>query len=214
MRWWVFFLASAILVGVAGTATAASGGESSAYRAGIYSVHPDGSDKRLDALPDPPVSDLVRSPDGRTILFKREVDGVLALFAAERTGANPVRLTPPEIQPSLGFSEITPFAPDGRRVAFTSLAGSCGWRCERYKLYVVGIDASNLRLVADTAVGPSWAPDGRQLVYQSGANGIYVADLESQRTSYVARGTRPVWAPRGSRIAYSAVKGATGSHAS
>jgi dipeptidyl aminopeptidase/acylaminoacyl peptidase len=198
-----FFLASAILVAAAVTATAASGGASSASRAGIYSVYPDGTDKRLDALPEPPLTYFVRSPDGRTVLFKREVDGVLALFAAEPTGANPVRLTPPEIHIGPGFSDITPFSPDGGRVAFGSFEG----------LYVVAIDASNLRRVADSGGEPSWAPGGRRFVYETvegGGGAVYVADLKSQRTTYVARGTRPQWAPRGSRIAYSAVKGGYG----
>lgn len=190
------------LVFVGGTASGASESALQAtYRAGIYSVRADGTDRQLIALPEPPVSFLIRSPGGRLILFGREVDGGSALFAAERTGANAVRLTPPDIRVAAYVSGAS-FSPDGRTVAFTSYE-SCGIRCVHSKLYLVGRDASDLRLVADGASGPSWAPDGRRLAY-SGSRGVYVADLQSGGTILVGRGDHPLWAPRGQRIAYTA----------
>src|SRR5215211_1549408 len=78
-------------------ATTTSGATHTTYRAAIYSVRDDGSEPRLIAEPDPPVSTLVRSPGGRSILFTRQIDGEAALFAAELTGANAVRLTPPDL---------------------------------------------------------------------------------------------------------------------
>lgn len=190
------------LVFVGGTAAGASESALQAtYRAGIYSVRADGTDRQLIALPEPPVSFLIRSPGGRLILFGREVDGGSALFAAERTGANAVRLTPPDIRVAAYVSGAS-FSPDGRTVAFTSYE-SCGIRCVHSKLYLVGRDASDLRLVADGASGPSWAPDGRRLAY-TGSRGVYVTDVQSGDTVLVARGNHPLWAPRGERIAYTA----------
>jgi len=148
-------LASALLVvAVSGSATGAStAATETAYRAGIYSVREDGTDRQLIALPDPPVSSLIRSPGGRLILFTREVDGVPALFAAERSGANAVRLTPPDFHAGAYVGGAS-FSPDGLTVAFTSY-DSCGFRCVRSNLYLVGRYASDLRLVAEGASEPS-----------------------------------------------------------
>jgi Tol biopolymer transport system component len=191
------------VVAVVGAASAASNSHaSSVYRAGIYSVRADGTDRREIALPDPPVASLMRSPDGRTILFSRQVGEELALFAAERSGAAAVRLSPPGLAAWLDTGGDA-FTPDGRTVAFTTQT-VCGWRCAEYALYLVGRDGSGLRLVADGGREPSWAPDGLRLAY-AGMNGIYVVDVRSGRTTYLGKGDRPIWAPRGERIAYSAV---------
>jgi Tol biopolymer transport system component len=79
----------------------------------------------------------------------------------------------------------------------------CGYRCTNYTLYVVNRDGSGLRLLAENARWPSWAPDGGRLAYAAG-DGIYVRDLQTNEKTRVARGRvdRPVWAPRGERIAY------------
>ena len=195
------FLAVTVLVGaVAGTATAASHAPS-VNSAGIYSVRDDGRDRRKIAVPDPPVDFLTRSPGGRSILFAREVDGVSALFAADRSGANAVRLTPPEL--SASFYPRTTFSPDGRTIAFSSFE-QCSGQCSRWGLYVVGRDGSGLRRVAD-GHSPSWAPDSRRLAHDSDL-GISVTDTRTGETILAARGNghQSIWAPRGERIAYSA----------
>lgn len=211
----ILFALSVLLVLIGGTAAGASRSAVQAtYRAGIYSVRDDGTDRQLIALPEPPVSSLVRSPGGRLILFTRQVDGVLALFAAERSGANAVRLTPPDIHAdaivagAFGGAAAS-FSPDGRTVAFTGYRGyACGLRvCPT--LYLVRRDGSDLRLVADGASEPSWAPDGRRLAYTR-SPGVYVTEIQSGDTTQVGRGNHPLWAPRGERIAYAATIGGYG----
>jgi Tol biopolymer transport system component len=195
---------TAVLATLSGVvATTTSGATHTTFRAAIYSIRDDGTERRLIAEPDPPVSTLVRSPGGRSILFTRQIDVKAALFAAELSGANAVRLTPPDlsvttIQPAAAFS------PDGRTIAFSSFV-ICGYRCTKYTLYVVNRDGSGLHRVADDATWPSWAPDSRRFAYGS-PGGIYVHDIESEETTQVAReaADRPVWAPRGERIAYTA----------
>lgn len=198
-------LAATVLVVVAaGTVTRSAGGEPSLLRAGIYSVRDDGGDLRQIALPDPPVESLVRSPSGRLILFEQLADGSSALFAAERSGANPARLTPPDIHPDLDFGGGAAFAPDGRSIAFTSV--SCdGWRCDNFALYVVGRDGTGLHLVAQGGRQPSWSRDGLRIAY-TGSNGIYVADVVTGRKMLLGKGAGPVWAPHGERIAYRTLK--------
>ena len=200
-----------VLVGAVASASGASPGVE--FRAALYAVRGDGSGDHLLVEPDPPVSGFVRSPGGQSILFSKEVDGVSALFAADRSGADAVRLTPPE----LSVSGTGVFSPDGRVIAFSS-ASPCGWRCFHASLYVVRRDGGDLRLVAENAADPSWAPDSRRLVY-GGSRGtygpaldIFVTDIVSDETTQVAQGTVdwPVWAPRGERIAYWADQGGYG----
>src|SRR5207342_3458278 len=132
---------------------------------------------------------------GRRILFTRQVDDNLALFASDLSGANAVRLTPPDLQPSQ-YERSAAFAPDGHKVAFTSLVG-CGFRCVHTKLWVIDADGGGLRQISDNASQPSWSPDGRRLAY-SGPDGVYATDPDGRQTTSIGpRGYRPVWAPRG-----------------
>lgn len=188
-------------------ATSAVGATQTTYRAAIYAIRDDGTNRRLIALPEPAVPYLVRSPGGHSILYTREIDGVWALFAAERSGANPVRLTPPELPVSEYPSGA--FSPDGRMIAFSTFV-ECGYRCYVSTLHVVRRDGSDLRLLAHDAAGPSWASDSRRLAYGGSrlsyglARAIYVTNLETGKTRVVARGivNQALWAPRGERIAY------------
>jgi Tol biopolymer transport system component len=197
---------SALLAAISfALATSAASATHTTYRAAIYAIRDDGTGLRLIAQPEPAVPDLVRSPGGRSILYLKEVDGGWALFAADNSGANAVRLTPPGLPVTWGT-----FSPDGRMIAFDTLVG-CGFRCQRRTLYVVRRDGSDLRpLAADAGVG-SWAPDSRRLAYggsrdswPGGAHAIYVTNVKSNKTTRVARGNVgwPQWAPRGERIAY------------
>jgi Tol biopolymer transport system component len=185
-------------------ATSAVGATHTTYRAAIYSIRDDGTERRLIAEPDPPVSTFVRSPGGRSIFFNRLIDGKSVLFAAESSGANAVRLTPPDLSVTV-VQPAAAFSPDGRTIAFSGFV-SCGYRCTDYTLYVVDRDGSDLRRVAEGGTWPSWAPDSRRFAY--GAGGIYVHDIESQESRLIANaGDRPVWAPRGERIAYTGRRG-------
>jgi Tol biopolymer transport system component len=193
-------------------AASAGGATEATYRAAIYAIRDDGTNLRLIAQPEPAVPYLVRSPGGRSILYARQVDGVWALFAADRSGSNPVRLSPPNL-PVTDFPTGA-FSPDGRMIAFTSFV-SCGFRCYRATLYLVRRDGSDLRLLAENAAQPSWASDSRRLAYggslvsYGAPRAIYVTDVESKETTRVAKGdvARPVWAPRRERIAYTANRG-------
>jgi Tol biopolymer transport system component len=200
-------VAASLAAAVATTATGATG---TSYRAAIYSIRDDGTARRLVARPDPPVTSLVRSPGGRSILYVTKVGDDWALFAADTSGTNAVRLSPPGFSASLSQAA---FSPDGRTIAFSSYF-SCDFRCLHYTLYLVGRDGSGLRELSTStnrAPWPSWASDSHRLTY-AGPDGIYVTDLEGDETAVVAGGfvSRPVWAPRGERTAYTATIGGYG----
>jgi Tol biopolymer transport system component len=187
-------LGLALTSGVAGASTTGQGPGGA-----IYSVRDDGTDLRLVAQPQIPARTFVRSPGGGSIAYVADVNGVSALFAADVTGANPVRLTPSTVEPQ-GAGET--ISPDGRSVAFVG-TGGCGDMCRRSGVFVVGRDGTNLRFLEEGARQPAWAPESHRLAY-SGSNGVTVADLATGRTTVVGapHGYSPRWAPRGDRIAY------------
>ena len=189
----VLLVAAAILTGGSSAAPVTT------YRAAVYGVRADGGRRHLVAEPDPPVADFARSREGRSILFNQIIDGDTALFAADVTGAHPVRLTPPGMSASF---ELAAFSPDDQTIAFSKFS-LCGFRCTQYALYLVSRDGSNLRLVDEGGSNPSWSPEGSRLAYDR-QYGIFVLTLASGDVRRIASGGGPIWAPRGERIAYGA----------
>ncbi len=172
------------------------------HRVGVYAVRPDGTGRRRLALPSPPVSEVVRSPDGTRILYTRDADGRRSLFVASVSGEGERRLATPEAGEGISLQRSA-FSPDGRHVAFTTYTG-CGWRCYTAALSVVNVDGTGLEVIDDRGDAPSWAPDGFRLAYAG--RGIRVYDFRTRRSHSLGDGYRPIWAPRGDRIAYLVVK--------
>ena len=198
---------AAALAAVAFAVAASSGAaaeRADGPRLAIYDIRPDGTGRRLVALPDPPISNLLRSPDRKRILFARFDEGKSTLYVADLSGANPVRLTPDS-----GFYGGAAFSPDGRKVAFSSYT-VCGVRCQVSSLHAVNVDGSDLHRVAERGESPSWSPDGRRLAYR-GSSGVHVVRATGEDDRVIGRnGLSPAWAPRGRRIAYIGFRGGYG----
>jgi Tol biopolymer transport system component len=137
-----------------------------AFAAGqIYTVLPDGTDRRQ--LTDSPGEnrDPTWSADGSEIAFSTNRDGNFEIYKMDADGSNQIRLTnTPD-----GFSWEPTWSPDGTRIAFTRAVGDpfvCYWWCFR-DIWVMKADGSDLRrLTTDAAsYSPDWSPDGTKIAF-------------------------------------------------
>ena len=146
-------------------------------------------------------SQLVWSPDGRTIYFGR--------YLVRTDGSGARRL------PYIPLTAV--WSPDGRRIAFARKPPRCrtaGPPCysSYTDIYVMNADGSGTRKLTHNArhnAEPAWSPDGRKIAFRSTRNGnrdIYVmnADGSGKRnlTRNPARDSRPSWSPDGRKIAF------------
>jgi TolB protein len=156
---------------------------------GIFSVRPDGGDRRLVARGG---SAPRYSPSGRRIAFWRA--NRLWAAAADGKGARPV-------SPRgwiVGSGGV--WSPRGTRLAFVRDFGSGG----RQALYTARPDGSGLTLLARSpegiAIRPgAWSPDGKAIVYaQYRITGPTLARVvRGGRVTTLGRGFDPTWSRRG-----------------
>lgn len=134
--------------------------------ADIFVVNADGTD--LHPITSKQFADVESpswSPDGRSIAFSGNVEGVgdPAIYVVDTDGSNVRRLTPDE-----GQGEAPSWSPDGARIAFIAP------REWQESVYVMNADGSDLRAVSGftiTAWGdyrPTWSPDGSRIAYSAG----------------------------------------------
>jgi len=179
------------------------------FRGQLYVVNADGSGLRnLGRIAATAYfySQLVWSPDGRTIHFGRY------LVSTDGSGARKL--------PYIPFTAV--WSPDGRQIAFVGnklrnqLPGQLGGpRKANSDIYVMNADGSGIRRLTHKRTydgEPAWSPDGRKIAFQSkrrvgGSSGeIYVmnADGSGKRnlTRNPAQDGSPSWSPDGRRIAF------------
>ena len=136
-----------------------------------------------------------------------------AIFAIDSDGTGLARLT----DPPLGKEDFQPaWAPDGRRVAFTSTRDNTNPVLADQEIYAVYADGSGLtRVTNDPAqdnVHPSWSPDGRHIAYSTFTD-IYVTNADGSGAPTNLTNTHdldghPAWSPDGARIAFESQRGA------
>jgi TolB protein len=174
--------------------TLARDGNSDIYRMDLRN-------RRVQRLTDHPSIDTSPcfSPDGQRIVFESDRGGTQQLYVMSADGANPTRIS---------FSEGrygTPvWSPRGDLIAFTkSLRGE-------FYIGVMRPDGSGERLLSSSYLdeGPTWAPNGRVLMFfrqkpydSSGRGGqvrLWSVDLTGQNLREVltpADGSDPAWSP-------------------
>ncbi|MBV9985106.1 hypothetical protein [Bradyrhizobium sp.] len=140
----------------------------------VWTVRADGSEPRQ-------VTDLAGesrqpwwSPDGATLAFSANVGtGTFDVWLAEADGSEMWRITD-------GGSFEQPFwSPNGKQIAVSANIGE-----PHRRIYVMNADGSDPAPIGQPAnvdnVHPAWSPDGRSIVFTSGAesNGaLYIFDL-------------------------------------
>jgi TolB protein len=133
------------------------------------------------------------SPSGRDIAFVSDRTGVPHIFVMDAEGANLRPLT------TSGRHTQPRWSPKGDVVVYTMRAGT-------HDLWAVNADGSNPRRLTTGPgdnQGPTWAPNGRHLMFQSNRLGrwqIFSMLLDGSAQTPITQGTvdatSPSWSPR------------------
>lgn len=96
------------------------------------------------------------SPDGQRIVFESDRSGTQQLYVMNLDGSDPQRITFQE-----GRYASPVWSPRGDYIAFTKMLGG------QFYIGLIKPDGSGERLISSArhVEGPSWAPNGRYLVY-------------------------------------------------
>lgn len=128
-----------------------------------------------------------------TIIFVSDRSGTLKIWKMRANGKDPKQLTRdanPNADPR--------FAPDGKRIMYTSLRGGFP------EVWLMNRDGSELKFVTKGSQG-CWSPDGKSILFIRD-NQAYVRDLASGNEKRVTpdgweRCGVPAWSPDGKRFA-------------
>ena len=111
-----------------------------------------------------------------------------------------------------GMTFAPRFSPDGQRIVM-SLEQERQRQSVRHGLAQPADDAAHQQPTPSTPA-PCYAPDGRQIVFESDRDGsqqIYVMDADGKNQHKISRGegsySTPVWSPRGDSIAFTKLLG-------
>jgi len=157
----------------------------------IYTVSADGGQPRR--LTNAPGIDTGGSfsPDGSRIVFESDRSGGQQLYVMNADGSNQRRIS------FGGGRYATPvWSPRGDLIAFTKIAGN-------FRIGVIRPDGSGERLLTNSwhDEGPSWAPNGRVLIFYRSARGtgrgtiwaIDAAGGNERRIATPLDGSDPAW---------------------
>jgi len=166
--------------------------------AGLYTMKPDGTDRRLVLRN---ASSASWSPDGKQLVVVRET-GVatgLAVVNADGTGSHSLEGTVDASGPK--------WSPDGKRIAFIDSNGRVAL------ISPEGVAVSTP--IKIEAAGVSWSPDSSKLAYDgyqgkegTGHSVVVVLDLASGNETTLPGSKNgaetPTWSPEGDQIAFQA----------
>lgn len=113
------------------------------------------------------------SPDGTTVAFDSDRDGIRGVYLSSRDGKNIRRIS------GEGYAAVPKWSPDGKRLAFVK---SEPGNARVWNVWMVDLGSRALRRLTSHRVGQpwgaSWLPDGRRICY-SQEDRIIVLDIQS-----------------------------------
>jgi TolB protein len=143
------------------------------------------------------------SPNGRRVVFSRQVGAASRILVADTRGRVVRSLT------QAGAFADPAWSSGGRRIAYVSREGGS-------RIVIVGTAGNALGEILAAPAGvlsrPAWAPDGRRVAFaedvamesgRAGSSRIVVAKADGTgRLVLVGQASDPAWSPNGSKIAY------------
>ncbi|MCM2251412.1 MAG: Tol-Pal system beta propeller repeat protein TolB [Ramlibacter sp.] len=128
----------------------------------LYTIDANGGEPRRLTQSSGIDTEPLYAPDGRTIYFVSDRGGAPQIYRMPAGGGNPERIT------FTGGYNISPtVSPDGRWLAYISRIGGA------FKLQVMELGSGTVHSITDTNAdeSPSFAPNGRLIVYATRQNG-------------------------------------------
>jgi len=182
----------------------------------IYTMNPDGSDRKQLTFSQEDERQPAWSPDGTKIAFAREHwngnGGYSDIFVMNADGSDQRMLIQSRFDQ---FYSLT-WSPDGTKIAF--------WRIDNIPMvpssmgiFVMNADGSDQRAVASTSNlwEPAWSPDGLKLAVTDNGNlgtyGIYLIKVDGSNQTQITQPPtspdlfedhNPAWSPDGSKITF------------
>ncbi len=135
------------------------------------------------------------SPDGRRLVFTSGRSGHPEVYITDADGTNAELLTP-FVFGETSYRSNPDWSPTGTTVAFQSQIAV------RFQIATISLRDRQIKQLTEEGSNedPSWAPDGRHLVFTSSRGGtrqLWIADAETGRARQLTRGTGtsrlPAW---------------------
>lgn len=133
------------------------------------------------------------SPDGRKIAFNSDRGGAQKIYIMNADGSDVVRISN---RPGRYATPV--WSPRDDFIAFTKIEGG------QFSIGIMRPDGEDERILAQgfLAEGPTWAPNGRYLMYfkqeRGGPLGLYAIDITGRRERRIETPTEasdPAWSP-------------------